>query len=181
MPLGEEAKPTAPSRKCSAASRAIVSGSTTTAGNWPISCPHRGSTGIAITASLRPITSSGPPSLRSPSGCFGKRQEAATLSHGLARATEPAATALPGSAIGAGSERPQRAAQDREEIKAWRTSGCIDKTLWQGLTTAAAMVGGVALGRSDELPAIDIHKLRSHAGRAGIKARGRLTGDQSLP
>ncbi len=48
---------------------------------WPISCPHRGSTGIAITASLRQITSSGPPSLRSRSGtsASGKRPRPAGI------------------------------------------------------------------------------------------------------
>ena len=85
---------------------------------------------------------------------------AATLSHGLARATEPAATLFPVRRSVPDSEWPQRAAQDHEGDQGMANIGLHRRDfLGQGLTTAAAMVGGVALGRSDELPAIDIHKL----------------------
>ena len=40
---------------------------------WPISCRHRGSTGIAITGCSPRVTSSGPPSRRWPSGMSASR------------------------------------------------------------------------------------------------------------
>ena len=48
---------------------------------WPISCRHRGCTGIAITGCSPRITSSGPPSRRSPSGmsASGKRPRRAGM------------------------------------------------------------------------------------------------------
>jgi hypothetical protein len=47
----------------------------------PISYRRRASTGIGITASLRRITSSGPPSRRMTKGNIGKRREAVTGGH----------------------------------------------------------------------------------------------------
>jgi len=47
----------------------------------PISCRRRASTGIGITASLHPITSSGPPSRRMTKGNIGKRREAVAGGH----------------------------------------------------------------------------------------------------
>jgi len=50
---------------------------------WPISCPGRGSTGIAIAGCSPRITSSGPPSRRMTKGNVGKPRDAATGGHAV--------------------------------------------------------------------------------------------------
>ena len=50
---------------------------------WPISCRHRGSTGIAITGCSPRITSSGPPSRPMTKANVGKPRDAATDGHAV--------------------------------------------------------------------------------------------------
>ena len=69
--------------------RAHAAPSSSTA--WPISCPHRGSTGIATTGCLRRITSSGPPSRRWPSATSASNGRPRTAGMGTAVAPRGAA------------------------------------------------------------------------------------------